>query len=165
MFGWLKNIFKKKEDGFSKMTKPEKREYLSMDLIDRMIRVEQRVSASFGEYVAYTKTKYYQQLTMNEKKRYDNFLKNKKVKKGVFMSSFAGIFLFSFAFFYESTGNAISDYSGVGVDYLKIGAIVFYILLFVILLLIVLKRKRKEESLNKVFAVFDKSMNKRKKKN
>lgn len=163
MFEWLKNIFKK-EDGFSTMSKPQKREYLSMDLIDRMIRVEQRVSASFGEYIPYTKTKYYQQLTMNEKKRYDSFLKNKKVKKGVFMTSFAGIFLFSLTLFSESTGNAISDYAGVGIDYLKVAAVVFYILLFVILLLIVLKRKRREESLNKVFSVFDKSMMKRKKK-
>lgn len=162
MFDWLRNIFKRK-DGFSTMTKPQKKEYLSMDLIDRMIRVEQRVSASFGEYIPYTKTKYYQQLTMNEKQRYDSFLKNKKVKTGVFMSSFAGIFLFSFAFFYESTGNAISDYARVDIDYLKIGAILFYIILFVILLLIVLKRKRRQESLNKVFAVFDKSMGKRKK--
>ena len=139
------------------MTQPEKKEYLSMDLIDRMVRVEQRVSASFGEYIPYNKTKYYQELTPSERKSYDSFLKNKKIKRRVFMSSFAGIFLFSFYFFYESTGNVVGTNSGVNMNYIKIGAVIFYILLFVILLLIISKRKRQEKSLAKILGVFDRS--------
>lgn len=66
---------------FEEMSKPERKHFLNMDLVERMIRVEQRVSASFRKYVSYQQTEYFQSLTPSERKEFEKYLKMKKLKK------------------------------------------------------------------------------------
>ena len=68
---------KKLED----MDKPEKKNFLDMDMTERMIRTEQKVAASFGEKIPYKKTEYYSSLSDEEKKRFKKHLK-KRGKRG-----------------------------------------------------------------------------------
>jgi len=64
--------------GFDKMSKKERKNYLSNDMILRLIRVEQKVSHSFGEKLPYKKTSYYKSLSKKEKEGFDKFLKKRK---------------------------------------------------------------------------------------
>lgn len=59
----------------------EKKGFLSNDFIERMIRVEQRVSVSLGEPTTYHKTMYYRGLSDSERKSFDLYLKRKGMKK------------------------------------------------------------------------------------
>lgn len=68
---------KKLED----MDKPEKKNFLDMDMTERMIRTEQKVAASFGEKIPYKETEYYNSLSDEEKKLFKKHLK-KRGKKG-----------------------------------------------------------------------------------
>ena len=65
----------------SSMSSSEKKDFLSNDLIERMIAVEQRVSAHFGELLHYTNTEYYKNLSLEEKKKFEKFLRNKEKMK------------------------------------------------------------------------------------
>ena len=51
-FKWFFKEKKHKED-LTKMSQKEKKHFLSMDLIERMIRVEQRVGATFNKEIPY----------------------------------------------------------------------------------------------------------------
>lgn len=65
----------------SEMSKQEKKIFLSRDMAERIIRVEQQVSASFNKHILYKDTNYYQSMTPAQRKNFDNYLKNKKLKK------------------------------------------------------------------------------------
>ena len=92
----------------NEMTFKEKKNFLSNDLIERMIAVEQRVSAHFGEIIPYYKTEYYKSLNPVEKKRFEKSLSNKKLK--LFWISLVLLPLFFFLIVNLSiTGNVISD--------------------------------------------------------
>jgi hypothetical protein len=71
----------KKEKDLKDMTPSEKKQFLSEDLIERMIRVEQKVSSQFNKELAYNETEYYKSLTPKEKDRFKKHLKKKKKKK------------------------------------------------------------------------------------
>jgi len=80
----LKNKLKRligKKDELKSMNKKEKKEFLSNDLIERMIRVEQKVSYSFGKDLPYNKTEYYKSLTETEKKNFEEYLDKKQRRK------------------------------------------------------------------------------------
>lgn len=62
------------------MAKNKKRDFLSNDFRERMIRIEQRVSGKFGKSLAYDKTEYYKSMGNEQKKEFRNYLKNKKTK-------------------------------------------------------------------------------------
>jgi len=65
----------------SEMSKKEKKDFFCNDFTERMIRVEQNVSASFNKPLAYDKTNLYKSLTPVQKKNFESYLKNKKWKK------------------------------------------------------------------------------------
>ena len=73
---------------FKLMSKKDKKDYLSNDLIERIIRIEQRVSARFGKIVSYSSTEYYKSLTNEQKSLFEKYLKSKKKKKLFFSSMF-----------------------------------------------------------------------------
>jgi hypothetical protein len=141
-FNWVKRLFKKpsnkyKEMGFDEMTRNERKDFLSNDLIERMIRVEERVARSFGEKINYKKSEYYQGLSSQERQSYERYLKGKKIKKGIL----SGFFLIMFCFFglmnVEFTGNAVRenfvydqwlDYALFGFFFLVILISIFYLL-------------------------------------
>jgi len=129
---------------FEDMTKKEKEEFLSMDLIERMIRLEQRVSASFGEFIPYPKTHYFQNLSQNEKSKFTKYLKKYKRRKyilGFLLSLFVvTVFLFKG----NITGNFISNtLFSFNTIYGKIFSI--SLLLIVLLSIFILLFKNKKE--------------------
>lgn len=93
-------------------TKKERGEFLENDFIDRLIRIEQRVSTKFGKLVKYTDTYCYQNLTPENRERYEKYLKTKKKKKFVFASTFAVPLLGILAMSNGITGNVVRE--GVG---------------------------------------------------
>lgn len=167
----LKNLFhvfrekkhnKKGKTGFGGMTKLEKKQLLSNDFIDRMIRVEQRVSSSFGEYVSYNKTRYYQSLTEHEKKNFDKYQKNKKnlwrVAIVMVFISLIGIAIFKINF----TGNVVNETLGAGTSSWISNFIIIAMLigLFLVGITLVLRRK-KEKEFHKKFEILDKIVSSR----
>lgn len=93
-------------------TKQEKKDFLENDFVDRLVRIEQRVSAKFGKLIRYTDTYCYKNLTSENKKRYDDYLKTKKKKKFAFAASLA-IPLMGILFLSNGiTGNVVKE--GVG---------------------------------------------------
>lgn len=116
------------------MSKPEKKKFLSMDLAERMIRIEQNVSASFNKYVPYNKTEYYLSMSDAEKEEFEKFLRNKKGKKILSILSLIiplSIFVFLTASF---TGNVIKETIGTGyyISIIVITIIVFILVIFII---------------------------------
>ena len=63
------SILKKpQQKEFTEMSKTEKKSFLASDLIERMIRIEQKVRGSMGEgIIPYQQTEYFKELTPNEK--------------------------------------------------------------------------------------------------
>lgn len=128
------------------MNKKEKKEFLSMDLIERLIRLEQRVSASFGEFVPYSETKYFTSLSDKEKKMFKNYLKKNKRRKHVL-----GFFLFAFivgAIFLPKnfTSRAISENIFISSSFfgnLFLGGLLIFIFITLGIFLINRERKRK----------------------
>ena len=91
------------------MPKLEKARFLSMDLIERMIRVEQNISASFSKYVPFNQTEYYKCLTLQQKKDFNTFLKKKKQQKILLYGLFVGSLILLALFNFDITGNAIAE--------------------------------------------------------
>jgi len=65
------------------VSKKDKKHFLSMDLTERIIRVEQKISSKFDKEESkpdYNETEYYKSLTKSQKKDFDKHLKKKKHK-------------------------------------------------------------------------------------
>ena len=151
--------FKKKKSGkkdFKKMSKKEKKEYLSNDFIERMVRIEQRAFSSFGEYVPYKKTKYYDSLTIDEKKGFENYIKKGRNKTQLFSFLFL-LFLISFVFIKaEFTGNAVNNFVGEQ-NYSLVSGSLFWIFLFLsfIAILSFIFKRLKKRRFEKHFKILD----------
>lgn len=63
------------------MSKEEKDDFLSNDLIERMVRIEQRISAHFNKPIEYRDTEYYKSLKKSQRDRFEEYLKKKKNKE------------------------------------------------------------------------------------
>lgn len=139
------------------MSKQEKKRFLSMDLIERMIRVEQRVAASFNKELAYNQTDYYKSLTSDEKKRFEDHLKKGKRKKALFILIIALPLLILFALRNNFTGRAVEN---VIEDTISIGllerllAIIVLTACLLFLLMFVFKKKRNRR-FEKDFKIID----------
>ncbi len=93
-------------------TKEERKDFLENDFLDRLIKIEQRVSAKFGKLIKYTDTYCYKNLTSENRKRYEKYLNSKKKKKFAFAASFV-LPLFGILFLSNGiTGNVVRG--GVG---------------------------------------------------
>lgn len=152
----------KKCKPFSKMSKCEKKNFLSNDFIERMIRVEQRVSGAFGEAVHYKKTKYYQSLTPGQRSGFEKYLKkSKNTHKIILISAFAALFIFAFLKI-GFTGHAISNAVGSSAyNFFSILAIVLVIAGFFLFVFVYSYKKIKEKRFNNHFEVIDKIVRKR----
>ncbi len=164
--GRLKNLFrfffKKRDNGeerkkeFSEMTDKERKEFLTNDFIKRMIRVEQRVSSSFGERIPYTKTRYYNGLTESEKKGFDEYIKKEGRKKYFLI---APLFLFGIFIVLsrvEFTGNVVKDQVREETLFFIESLFTWIILAGVLLfILILIYNKIKNSKFEKNFEVLD----------
>ena|SRR3989338_7361305 len=141
---------------FNEITQKEKKMFLSMDLIERMIRVEQRVSAHFHKLIPYNKTEYYKSLTEKERKTFENYLKNKKMKSFLKVSVF---FILAVLFLLQGiklTGSVIQESSSFSLVDMGIFFLVAISLLALTALL--LSNARRREKLNDHVAVLEKVM-------
>lgn len=109
----------------------EKKDYMDSDLVDRLIKIEQKISVKYGKFLKYNQTACYKELSEDDKKRYKKYLDNKK-KKELTLSALLGISLFTVLIFNMGlTGNII------GIDSKSSNVILFSILLIVLVLLII----------------------------
>jgi hypothetical protein len=141
---------------FCEMSKPEKKRFLSMDLAERMMRVEQSVSASFNKYIPYTQTEYYKSMNEKEKEQFQQYLKNKGKKKALLIS-FAILPLIVVSLFRISfTGNAIRENIGTGTSFVfEIICVILFVSILIVLLYSNFIQKRMEDKLNKHLKVID----------
>lgn len=138
-------------------TKKDKEDFLENDLIDRLIRIEQKVSAKFGKFVNYNDTYCYKNLKPENREKYEKFLKNKKKKKFAFASLFLIPLLGIFFLSNNLTGRVISEKTGENNFYLMqiiliaviVGLAVFFLANFL------MKRKRKKR-INSLFSHLEK---------
>ena len=105
-----RKILPSKNQNLDAMSMTEKKDFLSMDIIERMIRVEQRVSAHFREFIKYNETEYYKSLTKAEKAKFDNYLRWKK-KRTVLTSLLLLLPVVLFFWLESTTGHAVSESS------------------------------------------------------
>lgn len=77
-----KQNLKKPDKQDIKKGKKSLKRFLSMDFIERMIRVEQEVASSFGEKLKYNETEQYNSLSEEEKKAFDKYITNREKGKG-----------------------------------------------------------------------------------
>ncbi|MBM3234154.1 hypothetical protein FJZ19_03595 [Candidatus Pacearchaeota archaeon] len=118
---------------FSEMTQKEKKNFLSMDLAERIIRVEQRVSAHFHKPVQYKDTEYYKSMGKENQKKFEDYLRKKKRKKYLLGIAFILPVLFILVLRVEFTGNAIKETFGYTIPSLLtwvLVIVVFFIVVF-----------------------------------
>ena len=145
-----------KKDELVNMSKSEKKNFLSMDLAERMIRVEQTVSASFGKYIPYKETEYYKSMTSSQRDNFEKFLKGKKIKKAASILALV-LPLFFIAFFNITfTGNAIRDnLGGSSYNFLFSGLIILVVIVGIIMIYSYVHKKNREENLKGHLKVLD----------
>ena len=155
-------IFKKPEQmEFKDMTKPEKKNFLANDLVERMIRIEQKVRGSMGEgVVPYYQTEYFKELHPDEKKTFLEYLKKKEVKRKWKFLPFvllvgAGTFIGT-----RFTGNVIAEEPSIQpVNLILLGIFLVVVISYWIYILSIRKRFNK---LNKHFQVIENIIDRRK---
>lgn len=140
---------------FSEMTKKQRGKFLSNDFIERMIRVEQRVSASFGHPIPYNETEHYKSLSEEEKKEFEKYLEKSKRKK--FLLSFLVLLPLFLAILLktEFTGRVIQENFNASPSFLSIVFILLFVLVAILALISSVSRKLKESRLNKHFNVLE----------
>lgn len=146
---------RKKDKEFGEMSKRERKEFLSNDVIERMIRVEQRVSASFGEPVPYNETHYYKGLSKKEKENFEKYLRKRKRRRflipAVLLISLI-VFLLSGT---EFTGRVIEESTGLEEFSLRLFSVLFFLIAVFLSILFLILRKRKEKRFERNFEVID----------
>lgn len=155
----LFSLFSKKSPEFNQMDGRAKKEFLSSDLIERMIRVEQRVSASFGKPLHYRQTNYYKSLTSKEKIAFENHLKHKTKKELFFLFSF--LFVLASFFTTNFTGHVISQKS-VTQELLPLIILIILILIGVVILIEKFHRKK---SNRRIHNLIEKSLKRKQSRN
>jgi len=71
----------KKKTKLTDLSGSERKQYLEMDMVERMIRAEQAVSASFKKPITYNQTDCYKRLTPSEKRKFEKYLKKKTTRR------------------------------------------------------------------------------------
>lgn len=140
----------------AEMSDKEKKNFFSMDLAERMIRVEQNVSASFNRYVPYSQTEYYKSMNDKQKEDFKKYLKNKKRKKFLsILSLFLPLVLAGFLSF-SITGNAISEQIGQNnSNMLVISLVAIFLILFFYFFYSSVLRKKLDRKLNNYVKVIN----------
>lgn len=113
------------ENPYQELSEKGKKDFLSNDLAERIIRVEQRVSLRFGKMIPYDKTEYYKSLNPVQKKNFEKYLKNKKKKRTFFSAVFILPIVFLFFLRTRFTGNVINETLG---EYSSLNYLLFFII-------------------------------------
>src|SRR3989338_5861572 len=134
------------------VSKADKKKIMSLDLAERLIRVEQNVSACFNKPVSFTQTEYFKSMSNSEKKYLNNKTKKKVFKLFLVFLPLLIIFLLNMSI----TGKAIKE--TIGESYF-IGAEILVVVLFVVLVIIliikIISNKRRDKYFNQQVKVID----------
>lgn len=139
------------------MNKKEKKEFLSMDLIERLIRLEQRVSASFGEFIKYTDTEYFKHLPEKKQKEFVKYLKDNKRRKFVIGFLFFSFVLIIVLFRSALTARVIEDNFNLPINAIDIGILVFSFIFILTITISMISRKKRENRINPYFDIVHKA--------
>ncbi len=145
---------KKEKLCFDELSKKKKKEFLSNDLTERIIRIEQRVSARFGKLIFYNETEYYKSLSPKQKKKFEQYLNSKKAKKLavllVILFPILALFLLNLNF----TGNAVKEQFGDSsiLGYMLIALI---IIIFLAWLNFIKRKKAREKRFKDYFNILE----------
>lgn len=152
---------KPKQKEFCEMNKSEKRGFLACDLIERMIRVEQKVRGSMGEgVVPYYKTEYFKELHPGEKAKFLEYLKKKETKRKWKFLPFVIIPGVGAFLGLRITGNAIvGDQSIQPANLILLG---IFLAVVIVYWIYVLSKRKRFKRLDKHFKVIDNIVAKRK---
>ncbi|MEI7719571.1 MAG: hypothetical protein WCI72_06895 [archaeon] len=155
-------IFKKSEQkDLCDMNKTEKKCFLACDLIERMIRIEQKVRGSMGEgLVPYYKTEYFKELHSSEKNKFLEYLKGKEVKKKWKFLPFVLIPGLGSFIGLKVTGNVIAEEQGIQpINLILLGVFLVAVVAYWIY---VLSKRRRFKRLDRHFNVLERIIAKRK---
>lgn len=169
MIGWLKKKissrkWKRQEEAkadegknLAEMSRKEKKIFLSMDLIERMVRIEQRVSASFNKKVSYKRTEYYKSLTKEEREAFEKYLKEKKRRKFLLAGLFFAPLAFLMSIKSTITGNAIKQAIGssAAVTLIENGLLLFVLIFCACCLIVLLIKRARNKKLGKNFEILE----------
>ena len=139
---------------FKKLDAKEKNEFLSNDMSERIMRVEQKVSANFGRLLHYNNTEYYKSLTPVQKESFEKYLRSKKKKRILICFLFIAPILFLFLLNIKFTGNAINDNFGSYV-FLNYVLIYFTLLSFLIAVIYLSIKRTKNNKIDGYFGIID----------
>ena len=160
MINRLKRLFKKKSKKENKdlteMSKKEKKEFLSMDLIERLIRVEQRAASSFNEHIPYNKTEYYKSLEEHEKKKFDKYLKRKTRKKSLIFLFLLIVLVSPIFLKIGFSGFVVKENLQETFSLLGNGLFLFGLVFICILFILFVLNKAKKRKFEKYFDIIDK---------
>ena len=155
MFKKSKNKKFKKDIDLGALPKPEKRKFLSMDLIERMIRVEQKVASTFGEKIPSKKTQYYKSLTSGEKKSFNNYLNKKRNKRFAFIVLTLIILSLPFLLNLNFTGNVIQENTSFPISFIESGVLIFVVLFVAVFLIIFILERTKNKNLERHYDIVE----------
>lgn len=125
-----------------------------------MVRIEQKLRASFGEgVIAYSQTQYYKDLRDSEKKRFKRHIETRDVKRKWKFFAFIAILGCIFFTGFEITGNAIA--SGGSSSMLDMVLISLFILIAIFFLINSTYKKKRWKKMEGHFSVIENIMIKR----
>lgn len=139
---------------FNQLTSKEKENFLNNDLIERVIKVEQRVSSKFGRLLHYNSTEIYKSLTPEQKKNYESYIKNKGRRRVLVSCAFLFPIILISLFNLSFTGNVVSeDLVSYGLfDYLFLFVVTG---VFVFVFLFYYFRRKRNKKLEGYFRIVD----------
>lgn len=142
------------QEKFQELNKKEKKEFLSNDMAERIMRVEQRVSARFGKLITYNQTEYFKSLNTAQKTSFEKYLKNKGKKKAFFSLLFLIPILLISLLNVKFTGNVVSENFGnyYFLNYILIGFMVFFLM---IIIAHIKNKKSREKRIKKDIKILD----------
>ncbi len=137
---------KMSNDEFMHLTKKKKKEFLSADLMNRIIRVEQRISASFGKPVYYNNTEFYRGLSERDKQNYEKYIRRRKLNKFISPIVLVGFIILAFSMGGRLTGSTIVNIES------SIGSFILFLVILGIVAIAIfsfIHRRNREKRLNR----------------
>jgi len=153
----------KKQKEFREMTKKERKDFLDMDFIERMTRVEQHISKTFGEQIPYNETEVYKNLSERDKKRFNEHVKkNKNGKKMLAFLVGIPMLLFFLSFNFQITGHVVGTGRGFSLTLFQLIVLIATLTILTIFGIAFLFKNKKHKKFNKHIEVINQWLEKEK---
>lgn len=141
----------------AEMSRKEKKHFLSMDLVERMIRIEQRVSASFNKKIPYRKTQYYKSISAEEQNEFEQYL-NKNKRRGFILAALLSVSLLVLIFLRaDVTGNAVRTITGNSslINLLENASALAVLIVCALILILFISKIRRAKMYEKNFKILE----------